>query len=437
MIEMEQRTTVTQRLGNANLRPWLWLAGITLLTTACVLVGRAIMPWEKMFPDFITYWTAAKIIASGQNPYDVELQIRIQRDYGWDKATNGRGVLDFLPYYYPPWFGMACTLFLPLGYAAGKAAWFFVNLELLFLTGFLLRDVVDGLPRSIPLVAVPLFFLSGLALIVGQTSILIVFLIAVSWRLLERRWDWAAGVVLALLTTKPQLTVILVLALLIWSARRRRFRVVQGFAIALAALALAGALIVPSWPIQMLEATRRTPPPTEYYSWLGATWFLVLKTFGLRSWGLWVLYLAVALPFLREVVKSAIAPDGPLCDVMALGLLAAFFVAPYGRHYDFPALLIPAFILIGGRLPEKAGSALLIALLLIPYLQFMLLVRYSRSIIPNVNFFIECTYFWIPVLLAAAWFGTSSVVRRPLSVVGSGSVRSSIGVGEAAADTRP
>src|SRR5207237_565912 len=141
----------------------------------------------------------------------------------------------------------------------------------------------------------------------------------------------------------------------------------------LAALALASTLIVPSWPLQMLEATRRTPPPTDSFPWLGTTWFLVLKAVGLRSWGLWVLYLTVALPFLREVLRSAFDRDRPVREVIALGFLAAFFVAPYGRHYDFPTLLVPFFILLGGRLSEKAGSALLIALLVIPYIQFILL----------------------------------------------------------------
>ena len=33
---------------------------------------------------------------------------------------------------------------------------------------------------------------------------------------------------------------------------------------------------------------------------------------------------------------------------------------------------------------------------MIPYLQFILLVRYSRLIVPEVDFYIECTYFWVP-----------------------------------------
>ena len=55
-------------------------------------------------------------------------------------------------------------------------------------------------------------------------------------------------------------------------------------------------------------------------------------------------------------------------------------------------------MLIGDRLSEKGGAALLLGLSVIPYLQFILLVRYSRLIVPKVDFYIECTYFWVPAL---------------------------------------
>jgi hypothetical protein len=394
-------------MSNAALRLSARFAGLTALTAFLVLGGRSVMPWGRMFPDYITYWTAGTLIARGQSPYDVDLQVDIQRDLGWDRSINGRGVLDFLPYYYPPWFALACTVLVPLGYEGGKVAWFFLNLELLFLTGFLLRDVVPGLPRSIPVVAVPLFLLSLLALLLGQTTIVIAFLCASVWRLLDHGWDRAAGALLACLTTKPQLAAVLVPALGLWAVRRRRWGVVHGFALALSLLCLASSMVLPSWPFEMLEATRRTPPPTEHFPWLGTTWFLVLKTFGLRGWALWCLYMAIALPLLGLVVKTALNARRPLQDVMALGLLAVFFVAPYARHYDFVVLLIPTFVLIGDRLSEKAGAILLMALILVPYLQFVLLARYSHLVVPYVDFFLECTYSWVPVLLATVWFGTN------------------------------
>jgi hypothetical protein len=316
--------------------------------------------------------------------------------------------MDYLPYYYPPWFALACSALVPLGFEAGKLAWCFLNLELLFLTGFLLRRAVPGLPQSIPLAAIPLFFFSLLALLLGQTTILVLFLAAATLRLMDGGWDRTGGAALACLTTKPQLAAVVVLAVGILAIRRRRWGIVQGFGLTMALLCFASTVVLPSWPIAMMSAPRRTPPPTDYFPWLGNTWFLTLKALGLRSWGLWGLYLAVALPFLAGVARSALDVNRPLRDVMALGLLAAFIVIPYARHYDFPVLLIPLFVLLGDRLSEKAGSLLLMSLILIPYIQFVLLVRYSHLVVPDVNFFLECTYFWVPALLAILWFTTKS-----------------------------
>jgi hypothetical protein len=382
------------------------LAGITGLTTALVLGGQSVIPMGKIFGDYLTYWTAGKLVLEGRSPYDVDRQIQIQQALGWDRSIKGRGVLEFLPYYYPPWFAAACTLLVPLGFEGGKLAWFFLNLELLFLTGFLLRRAVPGVAGSIPLVAVPLFLFSVHALLSGQTTILILFVAAAAWRLLEGRWDRAAGAALACLTTKPQLAAILVLAVGIWAIRQRQWGVIQGFAGILALLCLLSTAILPAWPIEMLSAMSRTPPPTEYYPWIGNTWFLILRTLGLRSWSLWALYLAVAGPFLWAVLRSAIDPQRPAREIMAMGLLAAFFIVPYGREYDFPLLWVPALVLIGDRLSEKAGAALLVGLIVVPYVQFILLARYSRLIVPEVDFTIECTFFWIPALLAALWFAT-------------------------------
>jgi hypothetical protein len=364
------------------------------------------MPWERMFPDYITYWTAGKLVASGHSPYDVSLQAAIQRELGWERFDQGRGVLDFLPYYYPPWFALGCTLLLPLGFDGGKLAWFFLNVELAFLSGLLLRAALPGLPRSIALVAVPLFLFTLLAVLLGQTTVLILFFASLAWSLLERGRDRAAGVALALLSTKPQLAVILLLAVGLWAARRGRWGVAWGFVATLAVLCLLSTLFIPSWPFEMLAATGRTPPPTEAFPWLGNTWFLVLKTLGLQGWALWVLYLVVALPLLLCVVWVALDPKSPLRDVFALGALSVFFVIPYARHYDFVVLLIPCFVLLVDRLSARAGAALLVLLIVIPYLQFAALVRYSRLVVPEVNFFLECTYFWVPALLASLWIGS-------------------------------
>ncbi len=397
-----------QRLRRVNLRPGIWLAAITLLTTLCVWGLLEVAPAGRLVPDFICYWAAAEIVASGHSPYDVTLQTEVQHRLGWDKATDGLGKFDFLPYYYPPWFAAACALLLPLGYQGAKIAWFFLNLELLLVAGYLLRNAVPGVPRSVPLVAVPIFIFSVISLFVGQTSIPILFFAVLAWRLLAGGSDRLAGVALACLTTKPQIAIILVPALLLWSARRGRWGVVMGFALALTALTLASAWIVPWWPLEMLRASRLTLPPTFYFPWIGTAWFLILKTIGLESWGLWVPYLAVALPLLVFVTRTALDRTRPLEDLMALGLLAPFFIAPYGRHYDFPVLLIPLFVLMGRRVSEIVGTILLLALTLLPYVHFGILMRFKEKYPSNVRLFPEFTFFWVPLLLMVVWLTTEA-----------------------------
>ena len=123
---------------------------------------------------------------------------------------------------------------------------------------------------------------------------------------------------LAWLTIKPQLAAVLLLAVLLWAIRRGRWGVVQGFAAMLALLCLASFAVLPTWLGEMLDATRRTPPPTDYFPWIGATWYLLLKGAGLRSWWLQAAYLAVALPFLVVVVRAALDRSRPLRDVLSL-----------------------------------------------------------------------------------------------------------------------
>ena len=134
-----------------------WVVGFAVLTTLLVWAGRAVIPPGKACPDYICYWAAGKNLAAGQSPYDVDAQTRIQHALGWDKTKDGLGIYEFLPFYYPPWFAMLCAAFVPLGYETARIAWQVVNLELVLLTAYLLRDLVPGVPRAVPLAVVPLF----------------------------------------------------------------------------------------------------------------------------------------------------------------------------------------------------------------------------------------------------------------------------------------
>ena len=392
--------------SSAVARSLAWLAGFGLMTALLIGAARAVIPADKVSHDYVCYWAAGLNFVDGQNLYNVDAQARIQQSYGWDKNKLGLGLYDFLPFYYPPWFAMLCTIFVPLGYDGARVAWLVVNAELLLLTAYLLRNAVPGVPRVVPFAVVPVFVFSLAALIVGQTTILIFFLIVAAWRLTEGGWDRCGGAVLAWVTIKPQLTLVLIFAYLLWAVRQGRWGIVQGFATTLALLCVVSFALQPWWLTEMLLATRRTPPPTEYFPWIGTTWFLLLKGAGLRSLGLYAAYAAIALPFFTAVVRVAVDPTRPLRDVLSLSLLAAYFVAPYGRHYDFPVLLIPLLTLLGTRLPERWGTTLMAALLILPYAHYMVLGQLKIWLGLTGRLNPEFTFFWVPLLLAFAWFAS-------------------------------
>jgi glycosyl transferase family 87 len=392
------------KLRTQRVRP---VVGLTLVAIVIVLLGRAIMPWDKMFPDFISFWAAGKLVAEGASPYDVAGQIRVQQEFGWQRAEQGFGVYDFLPYYYPPWLAVLWTLLLPLGYEGAKLTAFFLNVELLLLSAHWLRSCIPLLRPCVPMVLVPCLFFSVACVLLGQSSVLILFLIVASWKLLLGRRDFAAGAVLALLTIKPQLSIVLLAGVGIWALRWRHWRLVGGFLGTLALLVLASSVLVPNWLQQMLQATSETVPPTEHYPWIGNSWFLVVKALGFAGTMHGFLYPAGAIPFIALVLHTALRNRDSLGELLATGTMAAFFVAPYARHYDFVTLLVPILLLIANRLPRWAGLLLGTALLLVPYGQLAWLVQLKAATDPESKFVWEGTFFWVPLAVAMGWFITA------------------------------
>ena len=112
------------------------------------------------------------------------------------------------------------------------------------------------------------------------------------------------------------------------------------------------------------------------------------------------------------MTRAAADRSRPLEDIIALGLLAPFIVAPYGRHYDFTVLLIPMYVLLARRLSEISGAILLFALVILPYIHFGVLVRFRQKYPSNVRLFPEFTFFWVPLLLMLIWLATEARAAR-------------------------
>jgi hypothetical protein len=340
--------------------------------------------------DYMAIHAAARLLASGENLYDVESLFRVQQPL---KATDPvlYGRTDFIPYYYPPWLALACVPLAALSFPVAKVSWVYLSYQGLVLAGRWLREI-PGRPSRMTIVLGLLAVPACIAVHMGQTSVLVLLLLVVAWRLIERRSDWWAGVALAWLTFKPQLTVVVVPAVLIWSGRQGRWGVARGFAAMLGALCLGCALVVPSWPRDMLLAPRLSPLPTTTNPSDGVTWISVLRTLGLEGWPLALGYAAAALPMAALTLCAGWDRIRPSSDAIALGVVSAFFVSSHSLGYDFAILLFPMMAFLPG-LSVRVAVWLLLTVMLTFNLQFALIQGGTT----RLSF---VTLFWLPAGLA-------------------------------------
>lgn len=359
---------------------------------------------DVFMPDYLCYWTAGLLIAEGQDPYDADAQRQRQREYGYDEERHRGEVANFIAYYYPPWFGILCVPFTLLDYQSARVAWAGMNLELLALSGWLLRPAARRLPAWVPVVLVVWFHFSQYALWMGQTPILFLFALVVAWRLAEGGWDRSAGAVLTWLTFKPQLAAIVVFGFLLWALCQRRWSILVGFGLGVAGLLLVSFAVQPHWLSQIREAMREAPLPTDIDPGIGSVWLLVLRTLGLQGPLLAAGYLALAGPFFAAVILAARYRS--LLEVVGVSCLAVFFIAPYSQAYDFPLLLIPMLIVLNGQQGESRPLLLFLALMVLPYLHFVLHSQLGR---PHDKYL----YFWVPMVLALLWLQVERRGKNP------------------------
>jgi hypothetical protein len=196
--------------------------------------------------------------------------------------------------------------------------------------------------------------------------------------------------------------------------RRRRWRAIEGFATGIGVLIAISTWLIPTWPLQLLDMMVRAPVVTLTFPCMGTTWFLVLRCLGLDGWLGLGLYAVFAVPFAWALFRAALRPTSQLDEIVALSILAVFFVAPTARPYDQPILMIPVLVLLGTRVRGVLAAAVVLSLLVLPYVHLLLWIPTVDRMPAHVWFF------WIPLLLSALWFGSPITGTRvePLSSSG-------------------
>jgi hypothetical protein len=379
------------------------MASLTALMASAL---RGWPPLDNLCPDILCYWSAGRAFVNGQNPYDPVVQTAYQAPY-LRPVNDGEPPPFLSAFVYPPWLGFLCVPLAALDFVGAKAVWLAVSIQLLLATAVWLRPLAG--PRWLPFAVVPFFLFSWVAALIGQIVLVLLFVLAGGWRLLAGRWDFSAGALLAWLTVKPHLAILLLPAIGLWAARHGRPRILAGLVSSGTVLVLASFLVRPHWPAEWLEALRLFEMPTERLPGIGATWMLVLRACQVPAEVRWPLYLAVAGPLVVLLGWRAWARDSGPAEILSLGVVIAFFVAPYSQLYDFCLLLVPLFLLLHDS-PTSPWSATVIALFLVgPYIHVNYLLGGMKD---------KYTLFWMPVLLLAVWFATRAARRRDLTAAG-------------------
>jgi hypothetical protein len=359
-------------------------------------------------PDFTVFYTAGKILRDGHGTrlYDPHTQQSAQSQFTADSDIR-RGPL---PYIHPPFEAL---VFLPLtlfSYSTAFVIWEILNIGVLLGVALILKDTVEVL-RGIP--AWTLLF-SMLALFPifatfhqGQDAILLLLVLVLGYRALNRKADFLAGCWIGFGVFKYHLILPVILVLVIWRGRKPLLGFVTvAFCLALMSLALVGwhaSLAYPAYALHIASNAGFGGIPTRQLPnlWgLLAGWPFAEGV----GWPLQVLILACAAGLLAWMagLKPAAQDDRFFRLCLSCAVIAAVLVAYNTNTYDLSLLVLP-LVLVGdycvrnlsGHSRRRWALVLPAIPLLISPLWFFLWLRWSR-----VNLMAIFLLWWLFALTA-------------------------------------
>ncbi len=260
------------------------IAGLLLTLYSLSVVGVYVTFTSKVpgANDFYPRWRGAQLFwQEGVDPYSQTATEAIQRGlYGRLATSEEDQVLFVYPFY---------TVFLlrPLvgiTYPWVQAIWL-VTIQFSLILAIILTLKLLAWPMSPWLLALTLlwgviFYNSTRTIILGQFAGLIYLWLVGCLLALKMERDILAGVLLTLTTIKPQMSFLLVPALLIWAVGQRRWRFVGSAAGTTAVLVAFSFLLLPTWLTSFVEQVVYYPAYTitgsplwvitgYYFSWMG------------------------------------------------------------------------------------------------------------------------------------------------------------------------
>jgi hypothetical protein len=348
------------------------------------LIILALIPVLPIPPylDFQVLYQVNMGLLRGIPVYDHARQIQLIAAL----AGVGPEHVRLLPFPYPPWYALTTLWLAWLPIAVAARVWFGINLLLLLASVFLLTEAWSLL-RRLPAFALAVLFPPVLgSLLVGQYGFPLLLGAVLMIHALRHERAVLTAVAAALLTFKPHLGGLLIVAVLIhlWQ-RKDAFgtRALRYTFIAAGLLFFAGFLADPAWPLtyfRSLVGFRSDSDVSSCGLCAGLPSLIALQMGAQRGLAVALVigitvFVAIGLLWAlrrREIIQE---PE----RLMAVSSLIVLLASPYLLNYDFLLLLVPLALLAGEK-RGLTGWTLIGILYVAPFLAVGLLGRQGNFI---------------------------------------------------------
>jgi hypothetical protein len=284
--------------------------------------------------DFVSYWATGHQLVHHRNPYDRDAIYALEHAAGLGAGIDPRTVLIMRN---PPW---ALPIAYPLGFLGLRFAgvlWTFLLLACLLISIRILHELHGSPPNRIHWFGFG-FTPAIICLTMGQTSLLALLGLVLFLRF-HSCHPFLAGAALWLCALKPHLFLPFAAVLALWIVLTRSYKLLAGFAVALASTSAIASLIDPAAWADYTRLMRSPSVENQFIPCLADVF---------RHWlqphAVWLQYLPAALACIWALVHfwRRRAHWDWLTGSSSL-ILVSLVAAPYSWLYD-QCLAIPALL---------------------------------------------------------------------------------------------
>lgn len=311
--------------------------------------------------DFLQYWSANKLTGLGQNPYDPHVMKDFQRHFADSSYTTMM--------WNPPWILLMLMPVLTLGLTAAAKLWFILNIIGIFAIVLLSERVFPSSHEHRWLRRLTIFFFPPFwnCLGFGQTSIALTLAFLLFVGCLSRNKDFAAGLILSVMSVKPHLIYLFALVLIWWAVKERRFNLITGAITGMTVLVGASLLFqgpaVWNWiqchlHPELLRGIEGVIPPSD---WVTPTVGGTIRAYGGPLYSVpmeKIIGFIALIPVAWWLVRAQ--PEIKWNFHLPLFVLLSLLLGPYGWFYDNSLLIIIVALVTSSQSNLTKNSYLLL-----------------------------------------------------------------------------